>query len=830
MITIKSENVKTSMNSKNKTLKHFLVGLLLLASFSSHAQIEEVLERLNLFSLAYPQEKVYLHTDRSTYGTGETIWFQSYTTISPLGTFTDLSNTLYVQLLDPEGKEIVQIKSFLEEGVGHGHIELPLDLAGGTYQIVAFTNWMQNFGQETFFRKNIDLITKETASNAIDQNASNTEIDLQFFPESGSLIENIPTKVAFKSINQDGLPINVRGNIYDSNDSLVQSFISSHNGMGTLLLTPLVGENYYAKVEGRSTKFDLPSIKTTGAHLRVNQLNDQLKLSIYQSNTAKEGFYHLLIHSEGFISSALQIPAGQELSILNLPFEKLDFGINSLTLFNEKSEPVAERLVFIHKDYVNTTANLENDIINTRSRASIDVQFDLPDTSSAFISMSAVDITQTFEETKTENILSELLLSSELSGHIQNPAYYFTDITEQKIKELDFVMLTHGWRTFAIDQIAGGNFPAIEFIPEKGVTIAGKSFKKGNKERVAKNAKLTLIRQHDELPVILETSADKEGNFVFPEAIIFEDDSLLIRGSREKNGKSNLRLVFDTTVQTFDTKYLELIESMTYTPIDEESFISMNEERKQIDAAYGFLLDSTATLLDDAIVEGYRTRERLPDSVLYRTQIGRGDAAEDFNDPMYQGAYSNIFVALTGKVPGLEISNGGSVVRIRQAGRTTQSEPLYLLNDVPVDRTFIETFTVQQLERVVVFKSLAKTAIYGSEAAGGIVAFYTREGEEGQRASKAKPKISISQFTGGYQAYKTFYSPKYDVQLPEHIIPDRRVLLHWQPDIRVDGNELKNLEFWSSDLEGIIGIEIQGLTTEGKPIYIYKTIEVTTEN
>lgn len=811
-----------------KLIRGILYLSLLLSTFHVKAQIDDVLDRLTVYSLAYPQEKVFLHTDRATYGDGETIWFQAYVTLSPLGVFTDLSNTLYVQLVNESGELVLQDKVFVENGSGPGHLEIPANLAQGKYQLIAFTNWMRNFGDYTYYRKDIKVLTQALAS--VEAPSRSEGLDLQFLPESGSLIANVPTTIAFKAVNSNGMPKAVKGNIYDENGQVVASFESMHDGMGTFFMSPVANTNYYAIVDGTEDRIEFPQVKTKGAHLKINYLEDQVKVSIIQQGFENtDGNFHLLIHNKGFLSSALQVEAKRSLSIANLAFEKLDRGVNSLTLLGPNMEPLAERLIFVEKTNNPIQADVLTDQIGTRERAAINIQLDLPDTVSAVLSLSAVDISQTPEESNKKNIISELLLSSELSGQIYNPSFYFEQSKEVRQQLIDLLMLIHGWRSFDFQAVADGQFPEITHVPEKGVTISGRAFKKGKKEKVAKNADLVLIRQHDELPVFLDTKTDKDGYFTFSEAIIAENDSLIIRGTREKNGRSDLRIEFDTIVQTFPTKYIQQLQkSISAATEKEEKFVQLKEERKQIDEAYGFLLDSTAIQLDDVVVEGYKTQER-PDSVLLATSIGRGDDVEDFQDPMYSGSYTTVFNALIGKLPGVQISPSGGV-SIRQAGRISGSEPLFLLNDVPVDKSLIEQLTVQQLDRVVVFKSLAKTAIYGQQGAGGIMAFYTKEGAQTGIKQKDRSKISIAQFLNGYQAEKVFYTPKYDEPRAEHIIPDRRVLVHWEPMIVLTGKELRTIEFWSSDLAGTIAIEIQGLTSEGDPIYTKKEIEVSAEN
>lgn len=44
------------------------------------------------------------------------------------------------------------------------------------------------------------------------------------------------------------------------------------------------------------------------------------------------------------------------------------------------------------------------------------------------------------------NISTQLLMKSELRGHIESPNYYFTANTTQINEHLDLLMLTQGWK------------------------------------------------------------------------------------------------------------------------------------------------------------------------------------------------------------------------------------------------------------------------------------------------------------------------------------------------------------------------------------------------
>ncbi|RZK70045.1 MAG: hypothetical protein EOO92_21420, partial [Pedobacter sp.] len=70
------------------------------------------------------------------------------------------------------------------------------------------------------------------------------KIDLQFLPEGGSLVSDLPLTIAFKAIGEHGKGVDVEGSIYDSKGNHITEFKSLHKGMGTLNFQPAAGEKY----------------------------------------------------------------------------------------------------------------------------------------------------------------------------------------------------------------------------------------------------------------------------------------------------------------------------------------------------------------------------------------------------------------------------------------------------------------------------------------------------------------------------------------------------------------------------------------------------------
>jgi len=463
--------------------------------------------------------------------------------------------------------------------------------------------------------------------------------------------------------------------------------------------------------------------------------------------------------------------------------------------------PVAERLVFIDKNSTSSTAELSQNVIGPREKASIEISLDLPDSIYAVLSLSAVDINQTESAANASNIVSELLFSSELSGYIHNPNSYFNETGRSNTELIDLVMLTHGWRSFDFQAITNGELQSVDYPAEQGVSISGRAFRIDS-EKPLSEEEILLVKQDDEFPTILNGVTDKEGYFRFDNTVVFDNDSLIVKRIRKKNRNNRIRVEFDSTHSAIENNYIETTPFSSTQFSSGSGYLKLKNERRQIDEAYGFLLDSTFWRLDDVIVESYTWVPR-PDSVLLKSSFGRADIGVDLEAPLIKSKNTDIFSATRGFIGNNDIES------IRPGGIVQR--PLFLLNDIEIDASVLRNYNVNMFDRVLFFRGGAKTVQYEGRA---VYAFYLKPS-----VPRIKNNISLDVFSNGYQEQRVFYAPKYDMEFPElYIIPDRRVLLHWEPMISINGSEKRTIDFWSSELESSIAIEIQGLTSEGQPI------------
>ncbi|RZM23823.1 MAG: TonB-dependent receptor, partial [Pedobacter sp.] len=282
--------------------------------------------------------------------------------------------------------------------------------------------------------------------------AALSQSDLQFFPEGGTLVSNVTSRIAFKATGVDGAGIFIRGMVVDQLGTEVISFESHHAGMGSFLLKPEPGKQYKAKVvykDNSTAEVSLPAAQPEGYVLAVYQLdNDSLLLRVTASAglTKNPGSLGLIAQSGGEMIYASKLLTSKQINSVTLPKKSFPTGIAQFTLFDYKNEPISERIVFIrNQDQMKVKIKTAKKSYNSKEKVEVELESTDPtgkpvagNFSVAVIDESKVPIEEQMEST----IFSNILLTSDLKGYIEKPNYYFTADNDTINKALDNLMLT----------------------------------------------------------------------------------------------------------------------------------------------------------------------------------------------------------------------------------------------------------------------------------------------------------------------------------------------------------------------------------------------------
>ncbi|HXB08371.1 MAG TPA: hypothetical protein VNW04_14675, partial [Puia sp.] len=171
----------------------FILLLLCLGALPALAQSDalgSVQTRADTWQNVVLQEKVFAHIDKPFYLAGEICWCRIYCVDGNSHKPRDISKLAYVEFLDQDNRSVLQGKIALDKGFGEGSFYIPPAMNTGVYRLRAYTNWMKNFGPETFFEQPVTIVNtiKGVDTAALTRPDSVLQYTLRFFPEGGDLV------------------------------------------------------------------------------------------------------------------------------------------------------------------------------------------------------------------------------------------------------------------------------------------------------------------------------------------------------------------------------------------------------------------------------------------------------------------------------------------------------------------------------------------------------------------------------------------------------------------------------------------------------------------
>tara|TARA_R110000868_G_scaffold68720_1_gene203190 strand:- start:17778 stop:20237 length:2460 start_codon:yes stop_codon:yes gene_type:complete len=773
-------------------------------------------------------EKTYVHTDRSYYTMGESVWYKAYVVYAYNNLLFDKSNVLYVELISPDSKIIARNKTRLEQGLGHGDFKLT-DSTGvkpGRYQIRAYTNWSRNFGTDFIFEKEIEILdvfdshgddenvvfkSDEKTATENSTNVIPNTFSVQFFPEGGSLIENIISAVAFKAVDQQGKPIAVQGKVFDSDGKLIDLLGSVHDGMGKFHIKPINGKQYYALVKtlnGSEIKIPLPKAKKQGYLLSLSTIKDK------EIVTVKTNPETLLQHPNspitliGTTKGISYFEVTQPLTTTKLAFElptnDLPDGITQLTLYDAELRPQSERLLYIEKEHdLAVTLTTDKPFYKTKEKVLVHISSTTSTGAAvpACFSLSSIDMNGVKETKDHEmNISSYFLMQSDIRGKVFNPGNYFDTSNPQRLKQLDLLLLTQGWRDFLWKKLPEIK-DSLTYAAEKGITISG-TVKQLFGKKAKENSNVTLAILNKGKSNMLFGVTDSIGEFKF-ENLVFMGPATMMLNTQNEDGKNRGMFVLDSLHQP--PLQVDFQNDGTNS-IPENDSIKENVRQKHI--MFGVAAEN---VLDE--VEVFAKKKSETPSL-----YGNPDHSYVVDEKTQH--FSTIYQLIQFSIPGVTAFD-------RKVGFSRYGgQPAYLLIDgVPWEQESLASIQPDDVAKIESMNG-PSAAIFGSQGGFGVILIYTKQGAANSNYKKVFH--SIVKLIDGFYDARMFYSP--DEESAEIAMDNSAAIrntLYWNPYIFPDEAGTAQVTYENSEVETTVKITLEGLTATGVPVVAktYYTIE-----
>lgn len=840
----------------------------------------------------FPQEKIYVQTDKAGYLSGERIWFRAHMVDALTHQPLFLSRYIYVELLGPLDDLVRRVKIRPDSiGAYSGYIDLEDDLAQGTYTLRAYTQYMRNRSEAFFFRRHIqvldpfslqleplvsfdvqkndvhlslqfidrqqnDTILPEVVTAKIGHKAMKTlkpgddgvylldvrlsekdsnrtlllgliykgrkynryytvpgdpsVYDVQFFPEGGYIIPGAIAQVAFKCQGADGMGTNITGTLYNATDREILTFKSLHLGMGLFHFIPSEGESYHVICRneyGTSRRFDLPASQP-GAHIiTARNAGSQLRITQSIGMKAPRDTVSLLVHHKGLV--LFHEKWNPEKEMYSFAKKDLPTGILNILLLNGRQEVLSERLMFNMNDDELALLQVDTQAPTYKRREHISIALKMTDREmrplTGNMAVSVTDKEAVLTDSTTD-IISTLLLSSELKGHIESPASYFQE-GEVNRHALDALMLTQGWRRYDIPSVLQGRIERPDaFAPELTQQVTGKA---DGVFRSLKEGQISLMARLDKLVSTQTVQADEKGRFVF-NVEYPEGTHILVQSLSNKGGSFNVISLDQETFPALVGAAMPIrSEMLNRHNIHEDPYLQLaNEDYTQ--------KNGIRTIQLDELTVTAKSLEKYKESSFYSPISASGLLTADDIEKMRVSSLRSLLQRQSG------ILIRGDVVT------TTRSEMPVLF---VIDNMHFEDFSgqmddidVTSIESLFVLKdNISMPGFYPNNS--GAVVITTISG--GYQGSSRRPPNIDDIIPLGYQQAALFYAPTYET--PERAtsaLQDLRTTLFWKPNVQFSEQGEAVIDFYAADSPGIYQVIGEGVSHNGKLIRMTKEITV----
>lgn len=468
------------------------------------------------------QEKVYIHTDNECYFVGDTLWYKAYVVRADRLVPTDMSRILYVELLSPDGLLVERQNIIISpRGLTCGQFVLQDSLYSGYYELRAYTRWMLNFNvghkqystddARQFYSKQMAADYYRTWEGLYSRvlpvyskpdkpgdysarrmyerpkqrlpRAKKDQLMVAFYPEGGHLIQGTENRVAFEITDQNGEAVSIDGTITADGQQPI-GIKTEYMGRGTVNITPTDKPmKAHFKYHGKQYDIALPTAEPTGFAIRMAHNRFEVRSQGLQQSSS----FAVSILCRGVLQyfKELSDPTSAKLEI---PLDSLESGVNEITLFDNDGRIWASRLFFVNH-HENDEALIIPETVHSSTHTfqpyeHVEMQLRCTGvTEPTTVSLSVRD-TNTDEPTYNDgDIMTDLLLSSDLRGFIARPAHYFEADDEEHWRHLDLLMMVQGWRKYRWEELADTTHQT-RYLPEKTMTVSGTVHKTVDQQEV----------------------------------------------------------------------------------------------------------------------------------------------------------------------------------------------------------------------------------------------------------------------------------------------------------------------------------------------------------
>ena len=833
---------------------------------SQSASVDSLMKfagNIHQFNSLFPQEKVYLQFDNTSYYTGETIWFKAYVTnASTLGRAQ--SKVLYVDLLSPTGVLLKQQKLKIVAGQADGSFPLldgstaqarekrgVMSYPSGFYEVRAYTSYMLNFSNEILFSRVLAVydppkeegnyyesspvitIKRSETSEFRPKTEKLRNINASFYPEGGHLILGKPCRVAFKVTDDTGFGVEATG-IIEGKDI---SFSTVHDGMGWFTFTPQERRNEVEiTVDGSTRTFNLPQAEASGFSMTVDPCgSDSIIIKVDGTQGLSGMTLGMGLTCRGELMDFGTIETGSSPAERIIPLHGVPEGVCRVYLFDKNGIKYASRS-FYHRSKVIKAPVLEmtTDKKSYEPFEKITLDFTLNDKGNPFRDRFCLSVRDSRSQTNAyaDDLRTSMLLSSDLKGFIEHPSWYFDSDAPERDLAMDLLCLVQGWERYDWDIMTGQKEFSERHRMEESLTLNGWILSPSGKKKMdGVEVTASLVPQDKTLTEIYSYKTDTLGYFGFDIGAEFYDKAKFTIGAHTNRE----RLIGTSARIQIDRPSIPTIRA--YTPGElvftgiKNGGTKKSAQKNDAEIEFPTVINiATGYLLPDVDID----EERM--YIDYFT-FNAFDVVKDVELELDKGDYSTDLM-------GYLLDKGYEVVPDDSGGIESINgwEPFFYIhnNSKYLYQGIYEhpgTIDTKDMKSIIVFDRpmflmniLAQCSLYQDYLNASIQTIFGEDlyrrmmlvdvqMKEDRELSTREELFKINKritTVDGYSRPYSFYSPEYP-NGPIFGDVDYRRTLYWNPNVITDEDGKAQVEFYNNSITRHFSVEAAGITSAGVP-------------
>ena len=665
------------------------------------------------------------------------------------------------------------------------------------------------------------------------------EFEVKFYPEGGTLVEGFPCKVAWEAMNQELERLNVTGFLLEDGEA-IDTLRPYHAGRGMFTFTPQKGKNYKARFEFGEHKFTfkLPDAERYGARLVVEQDEEGVYFNVAR-NFKEERRLSLMVLSRGKHIKTFSINGGEAVWEDAMYQEDLPEGVCQAVLVDAEGNVFADRLFFINRINEAKGTIIVAGIPNRPYRPLEKIKLNLIATDSKgsplkeqTFSVAIRDADQLDPTFASGNILTNLLLESEIQGFVETPDYYFEANDEKHQQALDLLMMIQGWRRYDWHYVISPEQFTLQYLPEQKMIIYGHAMPL-RKNIFNKDQGLFQITAR-----LFNTSSDlKEG------------DTYLFEGNVKADTAGYFQIPYEpfygSARLSLRAKFVKKLEKKDYDKVEHDPKIFVRKQYyfpQGIKAYSWYETHSPDNFKDRKLTweefqEDIYASEWIPQVNIKSKRRPHAKRQRDkyvykvpfldfINDKWDQGYYNAFYLLDNTEYPLGEnqILLDGFVRHQYVTDYNTHETHIAAIDwsagdfvEHPEIFSFMNTFSSINVvsdapRRPTPYEHYHLDRQESGEGTVGIDAFLNYV----TYAKKDRPELKGREYIlKGFNRPAEYYNPDYSkAKLPE--VKDYRRTLYWNPKVTTDNYGQASIEFYNNSVCTMVDVSAEGVTKHGE--------------